>query len=122
MQVYDTGLNKGKRIQDFGSTGVRISTLITLRAWHIALLQIEPDGVLGAHKVATDQLMIVVQGGARVSGDDSDAIDIVPGTAAFWNRGERHETRAGSKGCLAIVVEGDKLANGLAMSIRRVTG
>jgi quercetin dioxygenase-like cupin family protein len=122
MQVYDTGLNKGKQIQDFGSTGVRISTLISSRTWHVALLKLEPHGLLGAHKVATDQLVIFVQGSARISGDDGNAVDIVPGAAAFWNRGERHETRAGSQGCLAVVVEGDKLAQSLMMSIRRVTG
>jgi len=122
MQVYDTGLNKGKHIQDFGSTGVTISTLISSRTWHVALLQIEPNGLLGAHKVATDQLMILVQGNARVSGDTGDPVDIVPGSAPFWNRGERHEVRAGSKGCLAVIVEGDKLAQSLMMTIRKVTG
>jgi quercetin dioxygenase-like cupin family protein len=122
MQVYDTGLNKGKRIQDFGSTGVTISTLISSRAWHVALLQLEPNGLLGAHKVATDQLMILVQGSARVSGDTGDPVDIVPGSAPFWNRGERHEIRAGSKGGLAVIVEGDKLAQALMMTIRKVTG
>jgi quercetin dioxygenase-like cupin family protein len=122
MRVYDTGLRKGKQIQEFGSTGVTISTLVSSRTWHIALLQLEPNGLLGAHKVATDQLMILVQGSARVSGDTGDPVDIIPGTAAFWNRGERHETRAGSQGCLAVVVEGDKLSQGLMMAIRKVTG
>ena len=122
MRVYDTGLSKGKRIQDFGSSGARISTLVSAKAWHIAMLQLEPNGVLGAHKVATDQLLIVVQGSARVVGDDEQAVDIIPGSAAFWNRNEAHKTRAGAKGLLAIIVEGDKLAQALAMSIRRVTG
>ena len=122
MRVYDTGLNKGRRIQDFGSTGARISTLISTKTWHVALLQLEPAGLLGAHKVATDQLMVIVQGSVRVSGEDGNAIDIVPGAAAFWNRNEVHETRAGSKGCIAIIVEGDKVGQGLAMAIRKVTG
>jgi quercetin dioxygenase-like cupin family protein len=122
MQVYDTGLNKGKKIQEFGSTGVTMSTLINSRAWHVALMKLEPNGLMGAHKVATDQLVVFVQGSARVSGEDGNAVDIVPGAAAFWNRGERHETRAGSQGCLAVVIEGDKLAQSLMMTIRRVTG
>ena len=122
MRVYDTGLKKGKHIQDFGSTGVTVSTLISNRAWHVALLQLEPNGLLGAHMIATDQLMILVQGSARVSGDSGDPVDIVPGSAPFWNRGERHEIRAGSQGCLAVIVEGDKLSESLAMAIRRVTG
>ena len=121
-RVYDTGLTKGRQIQDFSSRGARVTTLVSAKTLHIALLQLAPEGLLGAHKVATDQLLIAVQGNARVSGDDNKPVDIVPGSAAFWNKEERHEIRAGADGMLAVIVEGDQLARSLAMSIRKVTG
>ena len=121
MRIYDAGLSSGKQVQDFGSKDAKFSTVMSSRMWHVATLQLEPNGVLGAHKVATDQLLIVMGGRARVTGDNVKGVDVVPGVAIFWNRNEVHEVRAGSDGLVAVVIEGDKLHRELMMPVRKVT-
>ncbi len=122
MQIYDSGASRGKRIEEFGSHGVSMSTLMNARAWHVAMVELEPSGVLGAHKLITDQLLIVIQGSGRVSGGGGRLVDVAPGSAVFWNRGEVHETHAGAEGLVGIVIEGDRLERTLTMPIRKVTG
>ncbi len=122
MRIYDASIKRGKRIQGFGSAGATVATLISHKNWYVATLELEPNGVLGDHRTSQDQLVIIVQGAARVSSEKEKPVDVAPGTAVFWTRGEAHEMRAGSKGLTAIVIEGDRLEQSLMMSRKRVTG
>lgn len=122
MQIYDSGTGRGKHIQEFGSKGVTMATLMNARAWHVAAVQLEPNGVLGAHKLVTDQLLIVVEGSGRVSSGGGHPVDIAPGSAVFWNKDEVHETHAGEEGLVGILIEGDRLGRALTMSIKKITG
>lgn len=78
-------------------------------------MHIEPEGILGAHAAAVDQLFLVVRGSGTVSSNSSAAIQVGPGTAIFWTKGENHETRARSEGLVAIVIEGEGLSSANAM-------
>ena len=122
MRIYDTGPTTGKRVQEPGTTGARIATLVSERDWHVALLELEPNGALGAHRTETDQLLIVVQGAARVSSESDRPLDAAPGSAVFWNRGERRQVQAGANGLVGIIVEGDRLERNLMMPRKRVSG
>lgn len=122
MRIYDTGPKTGRRVQEPGTTGARIATLVSERDWHVALLELEPNGTLGAHKTETDQLLIIVQGAARVSSEEDRPLDATPGSAVFWNRGEQRAIKAGAAGLVAIIVEGDRLERNLMMPRKRVSG
>ena len=122
MRLYDTGPKTGKRIQEPGSTGARIATLVSERNWHVAMLELEPNGKLGEHKTETDQLLVIVQGAARVSSEGERPLDVTPGTAVFWNRGEQRAVQAGARGLIALIVEGSKLERNLMMPHKRVSG
>lgn len=122
MRIYDTGPSTGKRFHESGSAGARIATLVSEKNWHVALLELEPNGVLGAHKTDIDQLLVIVQGSARVSSKGERGLDVIPGSAVFWSRGEEHETRAGARGLVAIIVEGDRLERNLMMPRKRISG
>ncbi len=121
MRVYDSGLSKGKRIDSFGSRDVTISTVMSSKKWHVATLQLGPNGTLGEHKLATDQLLIIMAGSAKVTGDKNARVDVTPGVAVFWNKDEIHGVQAGSGGLSAVLIEGDKLHRELLMPLRKVT-
>ncbi|MGC9522646.1 MAG: hypothetical protein ACP5HG_12280 [Anaerolineae bacterium] len=121
MRIYDSGRSKGKQVSDFGSRDVTISTVMSSRAWHVATLRLAPNGVLGAHKLATDQLLIIMAGSAKVTGDKNMRVDVTPGIAVFWNKDEVHEVQAGSEGLSAVLIEGDKLHREILMPVRKVT-
>ena len=122
MQIYDSGTKRGKQVQEFGSTGVKMAALMNARAWHIVAVQLDPGGVLGAHKATEDQVLIVVEGSGRVSSGGGKPVDVAPGSTVFWNQGEVHETRAGDQGLTAILVEGEKLERTLSMPVKKITG
>ena len=65
--------------------------------------------MIGRHEAATHQLLCVVTGEGWVSGPDSNRIPIAVGRAAFWGRGEEHETGTDT-GHTAIVLEGQELS------------
>jgi hypothetical protein len=54
-------------------------------------------------------LLCVVTGEGWVSGPDGNRIPIAVGRAAFWGRGEEHETGTDT-GLTAIVLEGQDLS------------
>jgi quercetin dioxygenase-like cupin family protein len=122
MRIYDTGPNTGKRVKEPGSIGARMATLVSERDWHVAILELEPNGALGMHRTVSDQLLVVVQGAARVSSEGDRPLDAAPGSAVFWNRGEQRAIQAGADGLVGIIVEGDRLERNLMMPRKRVSG
>jgi quercetin dioxygenase-like cupin family protein len=120
MRIYTFEAAKGRKITAFNSQGAVISRLTSgPRSWQIVALYLEPDGVLGAHRATSDQLLVVTQGTARVSTGKSKPMYAGPGSAVFWRSGEEHETRAGPEGLLGIIIEGDGLADIITMQLQR---
>ncbi len=120
MRLYSFDFSKGRRIEAYDSSGVVISGLVSdPRTGLIAAISLEPEGVLGAHKAAEDQLFVVLQGYGKVSGEDVHGVEVTPGSAIFWRKGEMHGVRAGAEGLTAIVVEGERVSRSITMTPRR---
>lgn len=116
MLIVDLKRIAGRQVERFGSTGASVAHLIPGREPISAVvIRIEAGGVLGHHPAATNQLFCVVQGEGWVRGEEEERTPVRAGQAAFWTRGEGHES--GSQGGMtALVLEGD------ALDPRRFTG
>jgi len=71
----------------------------------VVCMYIRANGFLPRHPATTPQLFAVVEGDGWVSGGDGVKVPIKTGQAAFWERGEEHESGT-DRGLKAIVVEG----------------
>ena len=106
MRVVDLGSRPGRVEQRFDSAGLTVALLARAGEKHMVTMQLEPGGVVGRHPAACEQLLLVLDGDAVVSGADGACVVLTPGQAAVWSAGEEHETRS-QAGMLALVVEGD---------------
>ncbi len=71
----------------------------------VVCIYIRAKGFLPRHPATVAQLFAVVEGEGWVAGTDGRRVPIKSGQAAFWDRGEEHES--GTEGGLkAIVIEG----------------
>jgi quercetin dioxygenase-like cupin family protein len=96
-------------ITHFDSTGATIGGMARCSgSTRISILELGPGGVVGMHEAASPQLFLVVAGDGRVRSGDAEARPIAAGEAAFWERGEPHETTTDG-GVTAVVVEADSI-------------
>ena len=96
-------------ITSFDSRGATIGGIAQCRGEvRLSLLALEAGGVVGLHEAASPQLLLVVEGAARVRGDEGEAAEIGAGEGAFWQAGELHETTT-ERGLGAVVVESESL-------------
>jgi quercetin dioxygenase-like cupin family protein len=110
MKIYNFAPAVGHPITEHGSHGVTLTRVLAAAAVdYLAFFYLEPYGVIGRHKAANNQLLLIVGGDAVVAGEDRQAAAIGPGDAVFWRQGEEHETRAGAGGITAVVMEGSDL-------------
>ncbi len=106
MKLYSL-LSTGHPISDHGSTAAAVHHIArVVGPAQLVVIELEPDGVLGRHEAAAEQLFLVLAGGGWVSGQGSMELRIEAGMAAHWAAGESHETRAGGEGLRAVVLEG----------------
>lgn len=73
-------------------------------ASRFACFHVGPGGFVPRHPATGPQLFAVVEGSGWVSGDDGKRVPLKPGQAAYWERGESHESGT-DDGMKAIVVE-----------------
>jgi quercetin dioxygenase-like cupin family protein len=107
MRIYRFGPDAGRPVKQYNSRGVVFSPIVQeAEQAHVGCMYLEPNGIIGRHEATMDQLLLVVDGSATVSGAETQAVEVVPGCAVFWERGEMHETRAGAGGLVAVVLEG----------------
>ena len=107
MQIV--GFDPAHEITHFDSSGATIGGVARCSgSTRISILELDPGGVVGMHEAASPQLFLVVAGEGRVRSGDGEATPVVAGQAAFWERGEQHET-ATSAGLTAVVVEADSI-------------
>jgi quercetin dioxygenase-like cupin family protein len=93
---------------DIGRFGSRFSMTHILRidsGVQAGWAQLPPGGLIGRHRAAGNQLLLVVAGQARVSGDDDAPRTVCAGEGAYWTQGEEHETSS-KDGMMAFVLEG----------------
>lgn len=114
MDSFQISQADGRYITAYGSTGVRIVGLLRESPVTVAVINLEPGGLLGAHPAASDQFLLVTAGGGQAQAG-GQVCPLLPGTAVVWRAGEVHETRADSDGLTAVVIEGQDLAEALLL-------
>lgn len=111
IQVRLVDFHRGteRDVDDWSSHGVRATGLVKVEASSdITLLHFDAGAVLGRHPTGRPQLFAIVAGDGWVSGPDGVRHSVAAGQAAFWERGEAHES--GSEGGMTvIVIQGDRL-------------
>ena len=112
MRVYDFGRNHALPVDHYESRNFMIARIFrgAQRETALDLAYLEPGGVIGKHPTGLDQLFMVVNGRGWVSGPDGKPEAISAGQAAFWQRGEEHETRT-DNGLIAVIVQSNDLAH-----------
>jgi len=109
MQIYCFNRKTARPIQQYGSQKAAFTTIANAAAnAQIAFLYISEDGFVGYHQAASDQLFLIVEGSGWVAGADRHQETITAGHAAFWKRGEWHESGS-ETGMTVLVVEADAL-------------
>ncbi len=110
MYVFRFSREAGSVIKQYDSQGAVATPVIgEPRKAKVTYIYLDPHGMLGRHPAATDQLFLVVQGSGSMTGSGGPSRLVGPGEAAFFRRGEVHETIAGETGLVAVVIEGDGL-------------
>jgi quercetin dioxygenase-like cupin family protein len=71
----------------------------------VSLVELEPDGLIGAHPAASRQLFVVLRGRGWVR-TETEREELGPGQAALWEPGEWHESGT-DDGMSVLVVEGE---------------
>jgi quercetin dioxygenase-like cupin family protein len=110
MLIYDFSPAVGRDIEEFGSRGAKVSPILRdAGRLYVTCIHLEANGRLGRHEATVEQLLLVVRGGAVVTGEEARPTEVGPGCAVFWRGGEMHETRANEEGLTAIVLQGERL-------------
>jgi quercetin dioxygenase-like cupin family protein len=84
----------------------------------VVCMYIRARGFLPRHPATVAQLFAVVEGDGWVSGADGTKVPIKTGQAAFWERGEEHESGTDG-GMKAVVIEGEFDPSRYMREIRR---
>ena len=109
MRLLRLDAGVGRSIQAFGSVGFTLAPLARLASGaRISCARLGAGGKIGHHAAASAQLLIVVEGEGEVRGQAGDAIPIRQGEAAFWEKGEWHETSTDG-GLTALILEAESL-------------
>ncbi len=109
MKIIDVSPEMGKAIERFGSRNAMITSVgRTNGETDIHYLYLGADGVLGYHQAVGNQLFLVVAGEGWVRGETTERVRITAGHAAFWEKGEWHESGTES-GMTVVVIEGDEI-------------
>ena len=106
MKIFRFDPEVGKSIDAYNSSGFVISRIAHL--FDEAVLNcayLEANGVIGYHQAVIPQLFLVVQGEGWVRGESPERTSIQAGQAAYWEKGEWHESGT-EMGMMAIIIEG----------------
>ena len=90
-----------------GSVGARVRRLTP--GAHVAVIEVEPGGVVARHPAGGFQLFAVVSGSGWVSGGDGGREPIASGEAVVWDPGEEHESGS-DEGMTVLVVEAESIS------------
>lgn len=108
MKLYRFDQEVGKPISAFGSSFTMSRIGQYNGEFHIGCMHLEEGGLVGRHDAVVNQLFLVITGEGWVSDASGTKTSIKSGEAAFWVKGENHES--GTKtGMVAMVIEGEKL-------------
>jgi quercetin dioxygenase-like cupin family protein len=106
MKIFRFGPQVGKNIDQYKSSGFILSKIVHLSdEAFVNCAYLAAEGWIGYHQAAAPQLFLVVQGAGWVRSKSSDKISIKTGQAAYWEKGEWHESGT-ETGMTAIIIEG----------------
>jgi len=109
MKLFRFDPEVGREIKSFASVNFILSGIAHLKTEaRVSCIHLGANGVVGYHQAVSPQLFLVVQGQGWVRDETSDHISVFPGQAAFWEKGEWHESGT-STGLVAIIIESDLL-------------
>jgi mannose-6-phosphate isomerase-like protein (cupin superfamily) len=118
VDLFSYEATQGRVVDRYGSIGAAYIPLIrNADILSVVSIWIEPQGILGLHPAAADQLFLVAAGEGFVSSVNQDELPVKSGMAVLWHKGEMHQTRAGNLGLLAVVIEGEGLAGSMDISL-----
>lgn len=113
MKIYSFERENGKRIDAFDSQHLTMTRIMNGNShYQVGCMHLEANGLVGLHQATVPQLLLVIQGEGVVKGEEGEEFRIKEGYAAYWNKGEWHETRT-ETGLMAIVIEGDSVEVGM---------
>lgn len=108
MKIYRFDPEVGRRIDRYDSSGFAISKVAHLFDEAVVnCAYLKAGGVIGYHQATISQLFLVVRGEGWVRGESAEQSSIQAGQAAFWEKGEWHESGT-ETGMTAIIIEGSK--------------
>jgi quercetin dioxygenase-like cupin family protein len=90
-----------------GSVSARVRRLTT--GAHVAVIEVEPGGVVARHPAGSFQLFAVVSGSGWVSGAERGREPVAAGEAVVWDPGEEHESGS-DVGMTVLVVEAESIS------------
>jgi quercetin dioxygenase-like cupin family protein len=106
MKLFRFDPEVGKSIEAHGSSEFVISRITHLLDEAIVnCAHLEANGVIGFHQAVIPQLFLVVQGEGWVRSASPERTSIQAGQAAYWGKGEWHESGT-EMGMMAIIIEG----------------
>ncbi len=109
MDIFRFDSDVGKSITQYGSSNVVLSRVLHLTTEaHVRCFHLGVGGVVGYHQATLPQLFLVVNGTGWVRGESNKRLAISVGQAAFWAKGEWHESGT-ADGMMAMIIEGENL-------------
>src|SRR5687768_15428095 len=106
MKIFRFDPEVGKSIDRFNSSGFIISKVVQLfDEAVVSCAYLSSGGIIGYHQATIPQLFLVVQGEGWVRAETSDKTSIKVCQAAYWQKGEWHESGT-ETGLTVIIVEG----------------
>lgn len=109
MKLLRFDLEAGRVIDRYNSSGFTIAKIAhLLDEAVINCAYLTANGVIGYHQATIPQLFLVVQGEGWVRGESPERTSIKAGQAAYWEKGEWHESGT-EVGMTAIIIEAMKI-------------
>jgi quercetin dioxygenase-like cupin family protein len=109
VRVFEFRQDSERQVTDWASEGVLAVGLMRVGVGaDITWLRFAAGATLGRHAAGRQQMFAVLDGAGWVSGPDGARLSIVAGQAAFWDKGESHESGSGT-GMSVIVIQAEHL-------------
>jgi quercetin dioxygenase-like cupin family protein len=100
--------DRRRPITEFGSREATVAGIARCSGrTHVVSIELEPGGLVGAHKAVGPQLFLVVAGDGWVRAN-GERVPVRAGDAIYWDDGEWHETGSHA-GLSAVVVEAERI-------------
>lgn len=105
MKLFRFDSKVGREINHYDSSGFVITKVAHLFDDAVVnCAHLDANGTIGYHQATIPQLFLVVQGEGWVRDETPHRISIKAGQAAYWEKGEWHESGT-ETGMMALIIE-----------------